>query len=113
MKAVAQILVTAQPDRLPDTVREGVDIVVALGEPAMTLAHIREDALRPAMQVDTGGLEPGQAVVWIRDSGTGPFRIDLALNAAIARASGDEDDTVEAAKRAGSSRRPSSEAVIP
>jgi hydroxymethylpyrimidine pyrophosphatase-like HAD family hydrolase len=76
LNAASRIYLTARPERLPPTLLESVEVLFALGEPASALACIREHGNAPGLGTEKGAVPTDQAVMWIRDSGKAPARID-------------------------------------
>jgi hydroxymethylpyrimidine pyrophosphatase-like HAD family hydrolase len=83
LRGAMRIYVTAQPQSLPQEVRESIEVVVALGDSVATLSSVSKRESTNYQEMDVGGLEVGQALLWIRHSGTAPFKVELDLRPAI------------------------------
>jgi hypothetical protein len=83
LRGAMRIYVTAQPQSLPQEVRESIEVVVALGDSVATLSSVSKRESTKYQEIDVGGLEVGQALLWIRHSGTAPFKVELDLRPAI------------------------------
>lgn len=71
------LYVTASPQMLPRSILESVDIVLALGD-----ANGAVECVAPSGGPATWDtLEPGQALLWFRHSGTAPQRVDIDARA--------------------------------
>ena len=78
LKATSVMYVTSRPMELPRLTATSVDIVLALGDARRVFESIGD-----APPVTDDFLDPGQALMWFRQSGTSPFRVDLDLNPAL------------------------------
>ncbi|HEY8537301.1 MAG TPA: HAD hydrolase family protein, partial [Steroidobacteraceae bacterium] len=76
LSAASRIYLTAQPERLPSNLLESIQVLLVLGEPANAFACVRERGNAPGLTSECTPLEAGQALMWVRDSGMAPFRID-------------------------------------
>lgn len=84
LRGAMRIYVTAQPRTLPREVREAVDVVIALGDPSETLDCVHSGGSNALLE-SGASLEPGQAMLWMRHSGTSPCKVELDLRPAIFR----------------------------
>jgi haloacid dehalogenase-like hydrolase len=82
LRGAMRIYVTAQPESLPQVVRESVEVVVSLGNSVATLSSVSKEDLTKTQELEVA-LEVGQALLWIRHSGTAPFKVELDLRPAI------------------------------
>ncbi len=82
VKAMSIIYVSARPQVLPCVTLESVALVVALGDAPGTLNFIPDVTATPASDEP---LEPGQALLWFRESGTAPFRVEVDVRPAMYR----------------------------
>lgn len=76
----SRIYLTAHPERLPSHLLESVEVLLALGETQSVLSSVRERGNAPELGCDDTSLETGQVLVWVRDSGMAPFRIDALVS---------------------------------
>jgi hydroxymethylpyrimidine pyrophosphatase-like HAD family hydrolase len=77
--AMMLVYVTAQPNQLPRDLLKTIDVVVALGDPSVTLNCFRQLETPGETQAEFIELEPGQALIWMRSAGTAPFKALLDL----------------------------------
>lgn len=108
-KAASVVYISSRPQDLPRTTLESVEIVVALGDARGTLDSI-PDAMSHAPEA---ALEPGQALLWFRDSGTAPFQVELDLRPASFRVIPDVTNGAAAQGRARGARVQNGEAALP
>jgi hydroxymethylpyrimidine pyrophosphatase-like HAD family hydrolase len=79
LKGASRLIVTCDPDHLPPGVTSSIDIVIALGETAArTVAALGG----PLVAGEACAYERGCALAWFKQSGTGPFRVEIAESAA-------------------------------
>jgi hypothetical protein len=83
LRATSILYVSARPQDLPRVTLESVEIVAALGDARSTLNAIPDVTATP---LTDESLEPGQALLWFRESGTAPFRVELDVRPAEFRA---------------------------
>lgn len=77
--ATMLVYVTAQPNELPRDLLKTIDVVVALGDPSVTLNCFRQLETPGQTQAELIELEQGQALMWMRSAGTLPFKMLLDL----------------------------------
>lgn len=82
LKATSILYVSARPQNLPPVTLESVAIVVALGDALGTLNVVPDVTATPASDEP---LEPGQALLWFRETGTAPFRVEIDVRPAMYR----------------------------
>ncbi len=75
----SMIYVTVHPDWVEPGILKGVDVVAALGQrPNETLGNFARAAkTRPPVTADIE-LEPGEALIWLRDTEEAPFTMQIA-----------------------------------
>jgi hydroxymethylpyrimidine pyrophosphatase-like HAD family hydrolase len=73
------IFVTTQPNALSRDVLSAVDTVIALGDATVALNCLRQIELAGEAPAEQVPLETGQALLWLRSSGTAPFKMTLDL----------------------------------
>jgi hydroxymethylpyrimidine pyrophosphatase-like HAD family hydrolase len=74
-----RVYMTTQPSSLPREWLKAIDVVIALGDPSVTLNCFRQLETPGQIQAEFIALDPGQAMMWRRDSGTLPFKLILDL----------------------------------
>jgi hypothetical protein len=77
--AAMMIYMTAQPNHLPRALLKAIDVVVALGDASLALTCFRQLETPGQAQAEFVSVEPNQALMWMRDSGTSPFKMLLDL----------------------------------
>ena len=77
LDATMTVFVTAQPNNLPRELLRDINIVVALGDASGTLSCFRQLENTAPTQSEFVPLEPGQALMWVREAGTSPFKMML------------------------------------
>jgi hypothetical protein len=77
LDATMTVFVTSQPSNLPRDLLRDINIVVALGDASGTLSCFRQLESNAQTQSEFVPLEPGQALMWVRESGTSPFKMML------------------------------------
>jgi hypothetical protein len=110
--AMMTVYVTAQPANLPRELLKTIDIVVALGDASVTLSCFRQLEKPAPTQADFVPLEPGQALMWMRESGTSPFKMMLDLRHATV-AIIPEPRTAAAALQRPRTSAPNDKAAVP
>jgi hydroxymethylpyrimidine pyrophosphatase-like HAD family hydrolase len=109
LKTTSVVYISTRPQDLPRMILESVEIVVALGDVRGTLESIPDAAAAGA----ESALEPGQALLWFRESGTAPFRVELDSRPASFRVIPDATNGTAAQGRTRSSRIQNNEAALP
>lgn len=70
----SMMMITVHPSHVSPTVLSAADVIVAIGEaPEQVFVDFGQSLDQPAPQVTSRRLEPGEAMVWFRDSGKDPF----------------------------------------
>jgi hypothetical protein len=68
------MLVTLEPDRVAPAILSTIDVVIAIGQdPATTFKIFCESVGQTPPALAPMTLQPGEAMVWLRDSSEGPF----------------------------------------
>src|SRR5207237_1519714 len=63
------MLITLEPDRVSPAVLSTIDVVIAIGkDPAATMKIFAETVGQAPPVLGSGTLEPGEAMIWFRDS---------------------------------------------
>jgi hydroxymethylpyrimidine pyrophosphatase-like HAD family hydrolase len=112
LRGAMRIYVTIQPDALPLEVRQSVDVVIALGDASATLDSVRNGEAHAVLETDAG-LEPGQAMLWMRHSGTSPCKVELDLRPAIFRLVPEPQGAATTLSRLRAARLENNEATVP
>ncbi len=74
------LVVTLEPDRVAPAVLSSIDVVIAIGkEPAEMLNIFRKSVSESPAPLENVTLHPGEALVWLRDSGKPPFVFQSSL----------------------------------
>ncbi|MDP9145180.1 MAG: HAD-IIB family hydrolase [Actinomycetota bacterium] len=74
------LLITVHPDHVAPAALTAVDLVVAVGaSPERTIASFSEALGHTAPVIAPAALEPGEALVWPRQTTSRPFRVQSAL----------------------------------
>jgi hypothetical protein len=109
-RATSIVYASAAPRELPHLILESVEIVIALGD-----AHAAMSCI-PSSDAAAGGgdtLEPGQALLWFRESGTSPQRVELDARPAAYRPIPEPANSAATQARARSARFQNNEPAIP
>ena len=113
LHASMRIYLTSQPWNLHRDVLGMMQVIVALGDAAMTLNCFRAlDADAPVL-TDHLPLEPRQGLLWLRDSGMPPLRMQLDQRETSSRMIAQDADASATTMRPRSSRIENDEATIP
>jgi hypothetical protein len=111
--AVMMIYMTAQPNGLPRDLLAAINVVVALGDPSPTLNCFRQLETPGHTQADPVSLEPNQALMWMRDSGTSPFKIVLDVRHATVTVIPEAKPTSAAQARPRATQPQNDKAAVP
>jgi hydroxymethylpyrimidine pyrophosphatase-like HAD family hydrolase len=110
--AMMTIYVTSQPNSLSRELLKSIDVVLALGDASVTLSCFRQLEKPAPTQADFVPLEPGQALMWMRESGTSPFKMMLDLRHATVTII-PEPRTASAALQRQRTSAPNDKAAVP
>jgi hydroxymethylpyrimidine pyrophosphatase-like HAD family hydrolase len=113
LRGAMRIYVTAQPDILPREVRQSVEVVLALGDASATLQCVQSGEPSAVTEPGVTALEPGQAMLWMRHSGTSPCKVELDLRPAIFRLIPEPQGAATTLSMVRAARLENSEAVVP
>lgn len=98
LKGATHVYVSAHPEQLPREALESVDVAVALGESAPRAMALAGAA--PAVQTEICAPDADQALVWVRGSGTAPFRVELETGTSVPASFADQEVGSTAVARA-------------
>jgi hydroxymethylpyrimidine pyrophosphatase-like HAD family hydrolase len=107
------IYVSAQPAHLSRDLLQGIDVVVALGDAAPTLNCFRQMEAAGQAHAEFAPLELNQALMWMRSSGTAPFRIVIDLRLATCTILPEARPTAVSQTRSRAAQPQSDEAAVP
>jgi HAD superfamily hydrolase (TIGR01484 family) len=74
------MLITLEPDRVSPAILSTIDVVIAIGkDPAATMKIFAETVGQAPPVLGSGTLDPGEAMIWFRDSNEPPFLFKSTL----------------------------------